>query len=72
MSARVAPGSRSCGLGLLLGLGSGFGFHCVLAPAVPQRSAVFSSLASIRVAQRPPDGGRNDHGGALSGTGRWP
>jgi hypothetical protein len=72
MSARVAPGSRSCGLGLLLGLGSGFGFHCVLASAVPQWSAAFSWLASIRVVQRPARGGGNDHGGGLSGIGCWP
>jgi hypothetical protein len=62
----------ACGLDLLLGLGSGFGFYCVFASAVPQWSAAFSSVASIRVAQRPAGGGGNDHGGVLSGTGRWP
>jgi hypothetical protein len=48
----------------------GFGFRVWVSSAVPQWSAAFCSLASIRLAQRTAGGGGNDYGGVLSGTGR--
>jgi hypothetical protein len=48
----------------------GLGFIVFLPLLFPTGRLPSSSLASIRVAQRPAGGGGNDYGGVLSGTGR--
>ena len=50
----------------------GFGLIVFFGPVVPQWSIAFSSLASLRLAQRLGGGGGNDYGGIFSGCEVWP
>ena len=50
----------------------GFGLIVFFGPVVPQWSIAFSSLASLRLAQRLGRGGGNDCGGIFSGCEVWP